>query len=65
MDEADYLGDRIAIMAHGKVQCCGSSLFLKSKYGVGYTFTVSKAVTQFTIAFQWLIGFSLVMYVVH
>jgi ATP-binding cassette subfamily A (ABC1) protein 3 len=42
MDEADYLGDRIAIMAKGKVQCCGSSLFLKSKYGVGYTFTVSK-----------------------
>jgi hypothetical protein len=42
MDEADYLGDRIAIMAKGKVQCCGSSLFLKSKYGVGYTFTISK-----------------------
>jgi ATP-binding cassette subfamily A (ABC1) protein 3 len=29
-------------MAKGKVQCCGSSLFLKSKYGVGYTFSVSK-----------------------
>uniref|UniRef100_A0A0G4HPX1 ABC transporter domain-containing protein n=1 Tax=Chromera velia CCMP2878 TaxID=1169474 RepID=A0A0G4HPX1_9ALVE len=44
MEEADYLGDRIAIMAGGKVKCCGSSLFLKSKYGVGYTFTCSKSV---------------------
>jgi ATP-binding cassette subfamily A (ABC1) protein 3 len=33
MDEADLLGDRIAIMAEGQVQCCGSSLFLKKKYG--------------------------------
>ncbi|XP_047145843.1 phospholipid-transporting ATPase ABCA3 isoform X2 [Hydra vulgaris] len=36
MDEADVLGDRIAIMANGKLQCYGSSLFLKKKYGVGY-----------------------------
>jgi len=33
MDEADALGDRIAIMAGGRVQCCGSSLFLKKQYG--------------------------------
>lgn len=33
MDEADHLGDRIAILADGVVQCCGSSLFLKKKYG--------------------------------
>uniref|UniRef100_A0A672KGL1 ATP-binding cassette sub-family A member 3-like n=2 Tax=Sinocyclocheilus grahami TaxID=75366 RepID=A0A672KGL1_SINGR len=33
MDEADLLGDRIAIMASGELQCCGSPLFLKNKYG--------------------------------
>ncbi len=33
MDEADVLGDRIAIMADGVIKCCGSSLFLKNKYG--------------------------------
>lgn len=33
MDEADVLGDRIAIMADGVVRCCGSSLFLKKLYG--------------------------------
>ena len=33
MDEADVLGDRIAIMARGKLVCAGSSLFLKQKYG--------------------------------
>ncbi|XP_047389769.1 phospholipid-transporting ATPase ABCA3-like [Sciurus carolinensis] len=36
MDEADALGDRIAIMAKGSLQCCGSSIFLKHLYGVGY-----------------------------
>ena len=34
MDEADLLGDRIAIMAEGVVKCCGSSLFLKKLYGM-------------------------------
>ena len=33
MDEADLLGDRIAIMANGELQCFGTSLFLKKKYG--------------------------------
>ncbi|XP_071953037.1 phospholipid-transporting ATPase ABCA3-like [Antedon mediterranea] len=42
MDEADLLGDRIAIMAEGELQCCGSSLFLKNRYGVGYHMTISK-----------------------
>ena len=36
MDEADILGDRIAIMAEGQLVCAGSSEFLKAKYGVGY-----------------------------
>nr|KAF6439582.1 hypothetical protein HJG63_000031 [Rousettus aegyptiacus] len=42
MDEADLLGDRIAIMANGELQCCGSSLFLKQKYGAGYYMTLMK-----------------------
>ncbi|XP_028395322.1 ATP-binding cassette sub-family A member 3-like [Dendronephthya gigantea] len=42
MDEADVLGDRIAIMADGKIQCCGSSLFLKNHYGVGYHIVMVK-----------------------
>ncbi|XP_067040088.1 phospholipid-transporting ATPase ABCA3-like [Acropora muricata] len=42
MDEADFLGDRIAIMADGQLRCCGSSLFLKSRYGVGYHLTLVK-----------------------
>lgn len=49
MDEADLLGDRIAIMAEGKLRCSGSSLFLKSRYGVGYHMTLvkeSKCITQ-------------------
>ncbi|KAK1877293.1 ATP-binding cassette sub-family A member 3 [Dissostichus eleginoides] len=42
MDEADLLGDRIAIMAGGELQCCGSPLFLKSKYGAGYHMVIVK-----------------------
>ncbi|KAF0711892.1 hypothetical protein As57867_004984, partial [Aphanomyces stellatus] len=43
MDEADILGDRIAIMAEGELRCCGSSLFLKNRYGAGYNFSLVKA----------------------
>jgi ABC-type multidrug transport system ATPase subunit len=35
MDEADVLGDRIAIMANGRVECVGSPMELKSRYGIG------------------------------
>ncbi|XP_074034978.1 phospholipid-transporting ATPase ABCA3 isoform X2 [Leptinotarsa decemlineata] len=42
MDEADLLGDRIAIMAGGELQCCGSSFFLKKKYGAGYSLIMDK-----------------------
>ncbi|GIY06585.1 ATP-binding cassette sub-family A member 17 [Caerostris extrusa] len=42
MEEADILGDRIAIMAEGEVQCCGSPLFLKQKFGTGYHLHVVK-----------------------
>lgn len=40
MDEADILGDRIAIISHGKMRCCGSSLFLKKCFGSGYYLTL-------------------------
>lgn len=42
MDEADLLGDRIAIMAEGQLRCCGSPLFLKRSFGVGYQLTIEK-----------------------
>nr|XP_017197999.1 phospholipid-transporting ATPase ABCA3 isoform X2 [Oryctolagus cuniculus] len=42
MDEADVLGDRIAIMVQGYLQCCGSSIFLKKLYGVGYHIVMVK-----------------------
>ncbi|XP_077520099.1 phospholipid-transporting ATPase ABCA3-like [Amblyomma americanum] len=36
MEEADTLGDRIAVLAAGRLRCCGSSLFLRTTYGTGY-----------------------------
>ena len=42
MEEADVLGDRIAIMGRGRVRCCGSPFFLKKRFGHGYTLHVSK-----------------------
>ncbi|KPA77113.1 putative ABC transporter [Leptomonas pyrrhocoris] len=41
MDEADLLGQRIGIMSRGRLQCSGSSMFLKSRLGVGYNMTVT------------------------
>jgi ATP-binding cassette, subfamily A (ABC1), member 3 len=43
MEEADALSDRIVLMNHGKVKCCGSPLFLKNRFGSGYRVTLSKA----------------------
>ena len=40
MDEADIIGDRIAIMVSGNVRCAGSSLYLKNRFGTGYNFTI-------------------------
>ena len=42
MDEADVLGDRIGIMCKGTLQCLGSSLFLKNRFGLGYRITFVK-----------------------
>ena len=42
MEEADVLGDRIAIMSDGQVKCCGSPMFLKTNLGAGYSLTVTK-----------------------
>ena len=41
-DEADILGDHIAILSHGKLRAAGTSHFLKSRFGVGYTLTLVK-----------------------
>ncbi|CAN8010688.1 unnamed protein product [Ixodes pacificus] len=43
MDEADVLGDRIAIMANGRIRCMGSPAFLKQRFGTGYHMQVNKA----------------------
>lgn len=42
MDEADLLGDRIAIISQGQLKCCGSSVFLKHMFGSGYYLSISK-----------------------
>jgi hypothetical protein len=40
-DEADVLGDRVAIMSHGKLRCVGSPLWLKARFGIGYLLSIS------------------------
>lgn len=42
MEEADLLADHIAIMASGHIVAEGTSMDLKSRYGVGYTLTLAK-----------------------
>lgn len=36
MEEADILGDTIAIMARGQLRALGTSLRLKQRFGSGY-----------------------------
>lgn len=40
MEEADILGDRIAIMARGRLRCIGTSIHLKTRFGAGFIITV-------------------------
>jgi ATP-binding cassette subfamily A (ABC1) protein 1 len=40
MDEADILGNRIAIISNGSLQTCGSSIYLRKEFGDGYILTV-------------------------
>ncbi|KAK6097421.1 hypothetical protein MT418_003039 [Batrachochytrium dendrobatidis] len=40
MEEADVLGDRIAIMAHGRLRAIGDSVSLKNKFGAGYRISI-------------------------
>ena len=46
MEEADILGDRIGIMAQGRLICCGSPLFLKSRFGVGYNLVCTRTTAR-------------------
>ena len=44
MDEAELLGDRIAIISNGQLQCAGTALFLKNAFAEGSNLTVVKNV---------------------
>lgn len=41
MEEADILGDRIGIMAKGRLRCIGTSIRLKSRFGTGFIANIS------------------------
>ena len=43
MEEADALGDSIAIMAAGKISCFGTPMFLKKAFSAGYQLRIAKA----------------------
>ncbi len=40
MEEADTLGDRIAVFANGRLRCLGTSLHLKARHGSGYRLSI-------------------------
>ncbi len=43
MDEADVLGDRIAIVKEGRLRALGTAKFLKQRFGLGYLMRMSLA----------------------
>lgn len=42
MDEAEVLGERIAIISEGVIRCCGSSAYLKQEFAEGYRLVIMK-----------------------
>lgn len=56
MEEADVLGDHIAIMDHGKVKCYGTSHFLKKIYGKTHEISsLSKRVIPKALNANWYV----------
>jgi ABC-type multidrug transport system ATPase subunit len=53
MDEADMLGDTIAILAEGRLRCCGSSLYLKNRFGAGYHLVFSRKIGAVVCRGTW------------
>ncbi|KAM9165595.1 ATP-binding cassette sub-family A member 13 [Pangshura tecta] len=49
LDEAEVLSDRIAILQHGQLRCCGPPSYLKETYGQGYSLTLIKKPSAFEI----------------
>ncbi|CAF1162270.1 unnamed protein product [Adineta steineri] len=43
LDEADLLSDRLAIISSGELQCVGTPMYLKRKYGEGYNLIIELA----------------------
>eukprot|EP00761_Pharyngomonas_kirbyi_P012331 gb/GECH01012358.1/.p1 GENE.gb/GECH01012358.1/~~gb/GECH01012358.1/.p1 ORF type:complete len:1006 (+),score=219.67 gb/GECH01012358.1/:1-3018(+) len=50
MEEAEFLGDKIAILALGRLRAVGSPLHLKSRYGAGYALSLSTSDSSDTVA---------------
>uniref|UniRef100_A0A667GF24 ABC transporter domain-containing protein n=1 Tax=Lynx canadensis TaxID=61383 RepID=A0A667GF24_LYNCA len=42
LDEAEALGDRVALLQHGRLRCCGPPFCLTQAYGQGLSLTLSK-----------------------
>ncbi|EEC04726.1 ABC transporter, putative [Ixodes scapularis] len=55
LDEADVLGDRIAIMANGRIRCLGSPTFLKHRFTTGYHLQVNKTPKCNLLAIEFLL----------
>ena len=46
MDEAEILSDRVVLINEGELQCSGSPVFLKDRFGLGYSLTVVVEATR-------------------
>ncbi|XP_064016795.1 ATP-binding cassette sub-family A member 13 [Pogoniulus pusillus] len=42
LDEAEVLSDRIVVLQHGQLRCCGSPSYLRETYGQGHSLTLTK-----------------------
>ena len=52
MEEADALGDKVAILATGRLRAVGSALYLKSRYGAGYQVNILAANADDTVGLE-------------
>ena len=55
MEEADTLGDKVAILATGRLRAVGSALYLKSRYGAGYQVNILAANADDTVGLEEMV----------
>ena len=56
LHQADVLGDKVAILANGRLRAVGTPLFLKARFGTGYEINILSAAAEHAPSLEALVA---------